>query len=652
MTAPSSECAAANIAHSCTICDQMVIDLDQNNQRHVLGRLDELLRQPGGENCELLRQYTAKSKAGPETAVELGVSRYRGRREDLRAYIMRQGFNDDDGDTDSQGFRVYAAADDLASAAVPSRPPGIDIGLERAFKVARGWLSRCGKGHLGCSFHRSTGSVPTRVIDISKDIPRLVESRTAGLGSSAKYVALSYCWGGPQPVETTKATLQQHLDALPVERLPQTIKDAITVTRGLKLKYLWIDALCIIQDSPDDKAIEITRMTEVYNCAYVTISASTAVTCRDGFLQQRILEQQPIQLRARFSRSKIGSVLLMVDPYTNEPIHTRGWTMQEHLLAPRLLSFGSLCMEYRCLSGRQRDGGTPLPWNEQQQGMPITEGGVASVLYTAKYGGMANMRSHKTFKRNTLLYRTGLMPLALKLTGEAQEGKSQIIAQWANIVEAYTARGLGFPDDRLNAISGIARKFHRPELGEFVAGLFSFELLSQLVWSRADSQDPLSRPQTYRAPSWSWASIDGQVVFNNTWWKAENATAVLIGVEVTPTSDNEKYNKYRTGSLTISGATTTMKLDLNPQTNDLSVPASHKGISIKLNTSEFHGISTLNVILLQVLRDSQLLRGLVLVVDGDKDTFRRIGYCELPELGDETAALREEGWSIQELRIV
>lgn len=100
MTAPFSECAAANIAHSCTICGQMVIGLDQNNQRHVLGRLDELLRQPGGENCELLRQYTAKSKAGPETGVELGVSRYRGLSEDLRAHVLRQGFNDDESDTD------------------------------------------------------------------------------------------------------------------------------------------------------------------------------------------------------------------------------------------------------------------------------------------------------------------------------------------------------------------------------------------------------------------------------------------------------------------------------------------------------------------------------------------------------------------------
>ncbi|KAH6653240.1 heterokaryon incompatibility protein-domain-containing protein, partial [Truncatella angustata] len=284
------------------------------------------------------------------------------------------------------------------------------------------------------------------------------------------YVALSYCWGGPQPVETTKATLHRHLNALPMERLPQTIKDAIAVTRGLKVKYLWVDALCIIQDSLEDKAIEISRMTDIYNLSHVTISASTAATCQDGFLQQRKLEKQPIKLRAKFSHVRKGNVLLMVDSQGDEPIHKRGWTMQEHLLAPRLLSFGSLCLEYRCLSGRRRDGGTPLPWNQQQTGMPITEGG-------------------------------------------AQEDKSRVVAQWANIVEAYTGRGLGFLDDRLNAISGIARKFCRPELGEYLAGLISFELPSQLVWSRAASQTSLPRPKAYRAPSWSWAAIDGQVSF-------------------------------------------------------------------------------------------------------------------------------------------
>ncbi|KAH8204778.1 hypothetical protein TruAng_001112 [Truncatella angustata] len=647
----ASECAAASIAHSCTLCSQLVVDLDQKTQRHVLGQLGELQRRPGADRCELLRQYVGNSKAGPETNVEFRVSRYRGRRDDLRAAVMRQGWDgDNDDDTDVQTFRVYAAGGDAASSALPARPPGLDVGSERAFKVARRYLRKCSSSHLGCSFS-GNAPLPTRVIDVSGDVPRLLEPRAAGL-KLAKYVALSYCWGGPQPVETTKATLHRHLNALPMERLPQTIKDAIAVTRGLKVKYLWVDALCIIQDSLEDKAIEISRMTDIYNLSHVTISASTAATCQDGFLQQRKLEKQPIKLRAKFSHVRKGNVLLMVDSQGDEPIHKRGWTMQEHLLAPRLLSFGSLCLEYRCLSGRRRDGGTPLPWNQQQTGMPITEGGVASVLYTSKYGGMANLRSQKSFRRNTFLYRTGLMSLALKFTGEAQEDKSRVVAQWANIVEAYTGRGLGFLDDRLNAISGIARKFCRPELGEYLAGLISFELPSQLVWSRAASQTSLPRPKAYRAPSWSWAAIDGQVSFNNVWWEAANVTAMLLDVQVTPASNVEKYTNYTSGSMKISGAATTLRLELDPGTEELSVPRSHQGLSLTLDTQEFQGISTLDVTLLQILRDSQLLRGLVLEDKSNGITFRRIGYYELPEYGDEFATLREEGWVVREFCMV
>ncbi|ETS85855.1 hypothetical protein PFICI_03880 [Pestalotiopsis fici W106-1] len=108
MTAPSSEHVATKLAHSCNICDQLVIDLNQSNHRHVLGQLDELLGRPSGENCELLRQHTAKRNAGPETGVELG------------------------------DYRIYAAIDDPAPAAVPFRPPGIGFGSETACKVARG----------------------------------------------------------------------------------------------------------------------------------------------------------------------------------------------------------------------------------------------------------------------------------------------------------------------------------------------------------------------------------------------------------------------------------------------------------------------------------------------------------------------------------
>ncbi|KAI0426213.1 heterokaryon incompatibility protein-domain-containing protein [Xylaria sp. FL1042] len=643
--------SVAEIAHSCSICDQVVVNLDDRVQNHILGQLGELKQRAGAEQCELLQQYLSVTKAGPETNVELRVGRYRNRKDDMRALIAREGWDDDDEEQsqETQYFHVYAPINDPSFKVLPIHPPGLDVGSERAFEKARQWLKTCCNKHSGCSSSKGK-PLPTRVIDVSSDKLRLVDTRAEGLKHD-KYATLSYCWGGPQPVTTTKATLAQHLRMLPAGDFPQTIKDAIIVTRALKVKYIWIDAVCIVQDDLEDKAVEISRMTEVYNLSYVTISASTASSCRDGFLQPRKLEKTPIQLRAEFSRNRKGSVLLVADPASDEPIHKRGWTMQEHLLAPRLLMFGSLCMEFRCLNGNERDGGTVLPFSVQQSGIPIMEGRVASVLYTAKYGGVPDTRHKNTLKRNTFLYRTGLMSLALKLTGEQNERHGIIIEQWASIVEAYTERALGVLDDRLNAIAGIAKMMHRAELGEYLGGLFSYKLLPQLMWSRAEGQVPLPRPsQGYRAPSWSWSSIDNQVTFRNRMWSSAEVIASLIEFTIQPVSEVEKYTKYVSGMLRISGVATVFKLVKDQTTSELAMPQSHSGVSLILDAQEFQDVSSIDVYLLQILHDSGVIRGLVLQ-DKNDSTFRRIGYFDLPKYGDEAANLRE-GWLEKEFTIV
>ncbi|KAI0407329.1 heterokaryon incompatibility protein-domain-containing protein [Xylaria palmicola] len=644
--------SAAEIAHSCSLCDQIGVNLDLRVQSHILGQLGELKQRDGADQCELLQQYASVTKAGLDTNVELRLARYRNRKDDVRALIAREGWADEDDEEQNQevqSFHVYAPANDPSIKALPIEPPGLDIGSERAFEKARQWLKACCSKHSACPSSKRS-PLPTRVIDVSGEKIRLVDTRAEGLKKD-KYVTLSYCWGGPQPITTTKATLEQHLQVLPAAKFPQTIKDAITVTRALKVKYIWVDAICIVQDDPEDKVVEISRMTDIYNLSHVTISASTASTCTDGFLQTRKLEKTPIRLRAEFSRNKKGSVLLVTDPASDEPIHKRGWTMQEHLLAPRLLMFGSLCMEFRCLSGNERDGGTILPSNAQQAGIPAMEGRVASVLYTAKYGGVPDARRKSVLKRNTFLYRTGLMSLALKITGEQGELQGVVIEQWASIVEAYTERALGFLDDRLPAISGIAKKMHRAELGEYLGGLFSYKLLPQLLWSRAEGQPPLPRPSNgYRAPSWSWASVDGHVTFRNRMWSTAKETASLVHFAIQPASEMEKYTKYASGVIRISGNAALLRLVTDPATRELVVPPSHAGLSLTLDAQEFQDVASLNVYVLQILHDFGVIRSLVLQ-DNNNGAFRRIGYCDLPEYGDETAKLRD-GWFVKEFSIV
>ncbi|EGZ78362.1 HET-domain-containing protein, partial [Neurospora tetrasperma FGSC 2509] len=101
------------------------------------------------------------------------------------------------------------------------------------------------------------------------------------------WCALSYVWGGDQPVKTTKETLAAHYDGIPFDALPKTIQDAVRVCRGLAIPYLWIDALCIIQGDEQDLRRELGKMPEIYQHATVTISAAWSTKADDGFLYRR-----------------------------------------------------------------------------------------------------------------------------------------------------------------------------------------------------------------------------------------------------------------------------------------------------------------------------------------------------------------------------
>lgn len=106
-------------------------------------------------------------------------------------------------------------------------------------------------------------------------------------GEKNKYVALSHCWGPSQPFILTTASETAFRNGIPFQALPRTFQDAVTITRLLCLRYLWIDSLCILQDDKDDWERESANMADVYRNAYLTIAASNAASHAEGFLQPR-----------------------------------------------------------------------------------------------------------------------------------------------------------------------------------------------------------------------------------------------------------------------------------------------------------------------------------------------------------------------------
>jgi hypothetical protein len=167
------------------------------------------------------------------------------------------------------------------------------------------WLDECNNSHPKCS-HLSTRLVPlpTRVFDVSalpdqnqmlgkhQNWGELFQKKDCKLfqssnGQTGRYAALSYCWGADLPSTTTTINLQAHKSAIDFSTLPQTLKDAIVVVRWLGIEYIWIDCLCILQDSKADWEHESARMADVYSNAHLTIAASRAEHCGEGFLGVR-----------------------------------------------------------------------------------------------------------------------------------------------------------------------------------------------------------------------------------------------------------------------------------------------------------------------------------------------------------------------------
>ncbi|KAK4114594.1 HET-domain-containing protein [Canariomyces notabilis] len=352
--------------------------------------------------------------------------------------------------------------------------------------------------------------IPKRLLDVGEgdtSIIRLVETNNHADVvediSAGGFMALSYCWGADQPVKLLRRNHESLLERIDVSTLPQTLQDAIWVARATGFRYLWVDALCILQDDDDgqgnnyDKAIEITRMSSYYGRATVTLCAASARTCMDGFLVSQHSSAPGfkfgpirIQLRSHDNLEDLGSAYLVIESEPPpEPTTMRGWTMQESLLSRRIIIFAGRQLLWSCVNSF---GACTGSHNDEH-----------SLVDRMVPGGV-----------HTLV--EGIYPVGCLV-------ERPTVNQWQIIVEEYTTRTLGRGSDKLLAISSIAA--HMVSVGRrrnepvcYAAGLLvntsvRLQWLHQLLWYPATFRLP-RRPTPYRAPTWSWASVDGPVLMN------------------------------------------------------------------------------------------------------------------------------------------
>lgn len=175
------------------------------------------------------------------------------------------------------------------------------------------------------------------------------------------YIALSYVWGGDQNVKLLKRNKGkfQRSGALSIETIPQTIADAVEITRLLGISFLWVDALCIVQDDEDDKKAQIGNMANIYGSAFLTIIAASGGDSCSGLpglrAGSRDFEQREVVVIPP-TRNQIGLALstmcqsqqVSFDEFQHPEEfvdldrsiwNSRGWTLQERALSRRNLIF-------------------------------------------------------------------------------------------------------------------------------------------------------------------------------------------------------------------------------------------------------------------------------------------------------------------------
>lgn len=341
-----------------------------------------------------------------------------------------------------------------------------------------------------------------------------------------KYATLSYCWGGPQEFQLKDGTEDTLESGVSASILPKTIRDAIQVTSNLGIRWIWIDSLCIHQDNSEDKATEVAQMHKIYAGSFITLSASRASSCNQGFLHQCSLPAPgTIGYRLPFASpsGRLGSVILSSNQMKS-PIDERGWTFQEHLLARRVLRFTDFELHWSC-------GSISMHENDTIQCLPSSLIRLLDKMYKMYKG----IRTENRSCRN-----------------------------WMDIVEHYTYRELSDEWDRLPAISGIAQAWAQTSNDRYLAGLWESHLPLGLLWSHEQPfrQDEF---QAYRAPSWSWASTVGFVKWHTFMHTEIDPRLELISCITQPAHPQAPYGTVRSGSLIVCGLVQQTVSDNNPE---------------------------------------------------------------------------------------
>ncbi|MBE3043964.1 HET domain-containing protein, partial [Candidatus Bathyarchaeota archaeon] len=405
--------------------------------------------------------------------------------------------------------------------------PDDSTGSASAMHVAKKWLETCRNGHSHSACrqpNRNTSNVwPSRLLHVGEPSgnPRLVAAES----TREPYCALSYCWGNKGAFVTTRSNLSQNMSGIPLGCLPAVMTDAISVARTLGYRYLWIDALCIVQDDEKDWATEAARMGAIYSNAELTISTLVGSDSQTNLFQSRSLRAvHPVPLDFWEPKHKRGKVAVWAEwaarnPDISGPVHSRAWTLQEQLLSKRILYFGRDMLHWECLAGYR---------------LEANPSGDEDLLGTSR-----ELEDRLATKR-----------AMNKAWDEMLTPSRWTFELWKGQLEEFTRKEITYSCDRLSAFASISQTLASGAGQQSLGGIWNGDrLLDSLCWR---VMEPRPGTGTPNMPSWTWASVDGAISFD-----AVKRSTGSNGVEFIPCVKVESFDVEANESMSrVSGSIT------------------------------------------------------------------------------------------------
>ena len=376
----------------------------------------------------------------------------------------------------------------------------------------KSWIRECKDQHNDCKtanvkkYQEGIGyRPPSRLLEVRNQdgevSVRLIS--TKDIPSDTKYMTLSYRWPKESVVRLLQANEASFRQRIDFHELPKTIQHAMLLVNIFECEYLWVDALCIMQDSELDWLQESAKMCDYYSHSALSISAST-IDPDLGFLGTRNpLAVMPCRIMPKgkadpvFIRQVLSDSVNSYDSLKEHPVHQRGWVFQERMLAPRILHFTDVEVVWECATDLASDIYPTQPWDA------TIKKWLAGIYAAPEDSVDRNDSTEPSENHHPILRHRGLFCW------------SPEIEVWPLLIEQYSTLNLTYESDRLAAIGGLARQAQKVtsgNWGRYLAGIWERDLAIQLDWS-TDFEILLGVPKNprseiYKAPSWSWASVN------------------------------------------------------------------------------------------------------------------------------------------------